>query len=133
MPKHAVNTSERARIRKLFLAGNNAEAIAAHMNIDLQVVKAWHPDNVGKVKAEIREAEAEMEAEQAVVDTKELEDAAAAAKRSEAGRRAAATRKANRMNAKEDAKEADRAAAEERERVQKEQHQIAEEAASVSE
>lgn len=133
MPKHAVNTSERARIRKLFLAGNNAEAIAAHMNIDLAVVIAWHPDNVGKVKAEIREAEAEMEAEQAVADTQELEDAAAAAKRSEAGKRAAATRKANRMNAKEEAKEADRTAAEERERVQKEQHQIAEEAAHVSE
>lgn len=133
MPKHAVNTSERARIRKLFLAGNSPEAIAAHMNIDLQVVIAWHPDNVGKVKAEIREAEAEMEAEQAVADTEKLEEEAKAAKRSEAGKRAAATRKANRMNAKEDAKEADRVAAEERERVQKEQHQIAEEAAAVSE
>lgn len=133
MPKHAVNTSERARIRKLFLAGNSAEAISAHMNVDVNVVKAWHPDLVVKVKEEIREAEAKMEAEQAETDTKELEDAAAAAKRSEAGRRAAATRKANRLTAKDVSKEADQVAAEERERVQKEQHQIAEEAAAVQE
>lgn len=133
MPKHAVNTSERARIRKLFLAGNSAEAIAAHMNIDLPVVIAWHPDNVNKVKAEIREAEAELEAEGAVAETKELEDQAAASKRSESARRAAATRKANRLNTKEAAKEADRVANEERERVQKEAAAIREDAAAVQE
>ena len=57
MPKHAVNTSEQAKIRKFFNAGNSAEAIAAHMNVDLGVVKAWHPDNVEKVRAELRAAE----------------------------------------------------------------------------
>lgn len=133
MPKHAVNTSERARIRKLFLAGNSAEAISAHMNVALPVVIAWHPDNVIKVKGEIRVAEAELEAEGAVAETEKLEEAAAASKRSESARRAAATRKANRLNAKEDAREADRAAAEERERVQKEAASIREDAAMVQE
>lgn len=133
MPKHAVNTSERARIRKLFQAGNSAEAIAAHMNIDLPVVKAWHPDNVAIKKQEILKAEAELTAQAAEAETQELEDQAATSKRSESAKRAAATRKANRLQAKEEAREDDKRQAEERERIQKEARDIAASAANVSE
>lgn len=118
MPKHAVNTSEQARIRKLFLAGNPPEAIAAHMNIDLAVVNAWHPDAVVAKKAEIREAEAELEGQRVEQETAEAEEAAAAAKRSEAGKKAAATRAANRKGAKDAAKLKDQELAEARDAAQ---------------
>lgn len=118
MPKHAVNTSEQNRIRKLFLAGNSAAAIAAHMNVALPVVEAWHPDAVIKRKEEIRLAETELAGKAAEKETQDAEDAAAAAKRSEAGKRAAATRAANQKAAKDAAKDRDREAAEAREQAQ---------------
>jgi hypothetical protein len=118
MPKHAVNTSEQNRIRKLFLAGNSVEAIAAHMNVASSVVEAWHPDAVAKRKEEIRLAEIDAGARAVKKETKTAEDAAAAAKRSEAGKRAAATRAANQKAARDQARDKDRAVAEAREKAQ---------------
>lgn len=120
MPKHAVNTTEQTRIRKLFLAGNPATAIAAHMNIDLDVVEAWHPDKVAESKVELRAAEAQLLGKQAEDETKAAEEEAAALKRSEAARRAAATREANRKLKKDAAKLEDQKRAEEREKAQEE-------------
>lgn len=118
MPKHAVNTSEQNRIRKLYLAGNSTEAIAAHMNVMPSVVEAWHPDAVAKRKEEIRVAEIAAGARAVKKETKTAEDAAAAAKRSEAGKRAAATRAANQKAARDAARDKDRALADEREKAQ---------------
>lgn len=124
MPKHAVNVTEQNKIRKYFLAGNEAPAIAAFMNIDVSVVQAFHPDAVVAKKEEIREAEIAEGAKQAEVETKAADADAAAAKRSEAGKKAAATRAANAKLKREKAKLADKRAAEERERVQEEQAQM---------
>lgn len=126
MPKHAVNTSEQARIRKLFLAGNPAEAIAAHMNIDVNVVRTWHPDNVVAKKQELREAEAELEGQEAEKETATAEKAAIAAKRSEAGKKAAATRAANRKQAKDAAKLKDKEFAEARDKAQQQAAELQE-------
>lgn len=120
MPKHAVNTTEQARIRKLFLAGNPATAIAAHMNIDLDVVENWHPDKVAERKVEIRAAEAVLMGQKAEQETKDAEEEAAALKRSEAGKKAAATREANRKLKKDAAKLDDQRKAEERDKAQEE-------------
>lgn len=119
MPKHAVNVTEQARIRKLYLAGNSTEAIAAHMNVERTVVEAWHPDKVMERKKEIRLAEAEAEKQLIEDETRELATAAATAKRSEAAKKAAATRAANRKAEKDAAKLKDQALAEAREEAQR--------------
>lgn len=124
MPKHAVNTTEQTRIRKLFLAGNPATAIAAHMNIDLDVVENWHPDRVEERKKELRKAEADLMGEKAEKETETAEKEAAAAKRSEAGKKAAATREANRKLKKDAAKLEDQKRAEERDKAQEEMAQM---------
>lgn len=121
MPKHAVNTSEQTKIRKYFLAGNTAAAIAAYMNVDLAVVEAWHPDAVADKKEAIREAEIAEGGKQAEAETATAELDAQAAKRSEAGKKAAATRLANQKAKREAAALADKELTEERERVQEEQ------------
>lgn len=121
MPKHAVNTTEQNKIRKYFLAGNEAPAIAAYMNVDLAVVERFHPDAVAEKKEQIRQAEIAEGAKQAETESKAAEADAAAVKRSEAGKKAAATRAANAKQARDKAKLADQKAAEERERVQAEQ------------
>lgn len=119
MPKHAVNTSEQARIRKLFQAGNSATAIAAHMNIDVGVVESFHPDNVAEVRERNRHLELEEAEHQAEEETRVANEAAQAAVRSERARKAAATRAANQKAKREAAKEEDKRIAEEREAAQK--------------
>ncbi len=124
MPKHAVNVTEQNRIRKLFLAGNSAEAIAAHMNVDLPVVEAWHPDNVDRMKARNRELEREEAGRQAEADTAAAEEEARRQKASERAKKAAATRKANADAKRQAAKDADRKLAEEREEAQRQAAEI---------
>lgn len=118
MPKHAVNVTEQNKIRKLFEAGNSAEAIAAHMNVDLPVVQAWHPDNVKAVREENRQLEVAAAEERAEQETAELEEAAKKAKASERAKKAAATRKANQAAKREEEAVKDRKLAEERDKAQ---------------
>lgn len=123
MPKHAVNTSEQTKIRRLFLAGNSAEAIAAHMNVDLHVVQAWHPDNVAKVRGEHRAAEAE--AADAELEEEEAVHTATAPTRK---KKAKASKKSAKQKGQRDtARDKDKDLALERDRIQQEQRSVVEE------
>lgn len=123
MPKHAVNTSEQTKIRRLFLAGNSAEAIAAHMNVDLKVVEAWHPDNVAKVRGEHRAAEVDA-AEEAAEEADAVHTAAAPTRK----KKAKASKKSAQAKGKRDAaRDKDKDLALERDRIQQGQRQVVEE------
>lgn len=119
MPKHAVNTSEQAKIARLFRAGNSAEAIAMHMNVDLKVVQSWHPDNVAAVRNRHRAAEVEA-AEEAADEEQAVHKAKAPTRKKKAK---VAKKSAANKGARDAARDKDKELAEERDRIQQEQRQ----------
>jgi len=57
--KGGANPSDIRDIAKYFRLGNKAEDIARALNLSVECVNSFKPDNVTKTKAEIKVAEAE--------------------------------------------------------------------------